>query len=333
MIYHSPIDFGRGRSWLRNALNEHSLEKYITIILEDCSNYRKQFYDDWGLLLDERSSCLISSIQALSSILFALNIDIPDLDVSLISGHTQNNGQERDMNRLIPVKKSEHTALVRSHQKSKVITLNDGELSDTNSDSYARSAPVPSFMAASSSSAMCTSIQSSASPEPKLIATKSSSSLSINDKMVLYPIYDADSSVDSIAETINGNTVSDGLIFAQKLKDLEQEKEKILRDNSLLKIQLSKYCAAIELLKYNKSASTDDACSSDRETASLHGDIQDYEKKLVQVSEMHGELVEFNEHLYRVIQQKDSIISRLRDELIELRGPVRVTLLWAWTCS
>ena len=31
---------------------------------------------------------------------------------------------------------------------------------------------------------------------------------------------------------------------------------------------------------------------------------------------MHGELLEFNEHLQKTIQAKDSYIRRLRDELV-----------------
>ena len=37
---------------------------------------------------------------------------------------------------------------------------------------------------------------------------------------------------------------------------------------------------------------------------------------------MHGELVEFNERLHRVINQKEAIIKRLREQLIDLRGPL-----------
>ena len=50
--------------------------------------------------------------------------------------------------------------------------------------------------------------------------------------------------------------------------------------------------------------------------------VQEYEKKLTQVAQMHGELVELNERLQRVIQQKDAIIRKLREELIEVRGPL-----------
>ena len=37
---------------------------------------------------------------------------------------------------------------------------------------------------------------------------------------------------------------------------------------------------------------------------------------------MHGELLEFNENLQKNIQNKDTVISRLKDELISLRGPL-----------
>lgn len=53
----------------------------------------------------------------------------------------------------------------------------------------------------------------------------------------------------------------------------------------------------------------------------------EYEKKLVQVAEMHGELVEFNDRLHKVIVQKESMIQRLRQELVELRGPVCILFL------
>lgn len=51
-------------------------------------------------------------------------------------------------------------------------------------------------------------------------------------------------------------------------------------------------------------------------------DAIEYERKLIQVAEMHGELVEFNDRLHRILMQKDAAIKRLKDELIELRGPV-----------
>lgn len=43
---------------------------------------------------------------------------------------------------------------------------------------------------------------------------------------------------------------------------------------------------------------------------------------VLQVAEMHGELIEFNERLYRSLMAKDHLIVQMRQELIDLRGPV-----------
>jgi sorting nexin-29 len=40
------------------------------------------------------------------------------------------------------------------------------------------------------------------------------------------------------------------------------------------------------------------------------------------VLEMHGEMIEFNQHLLRAVQGKESVIQRMREELIDLRGPL-----------
>jgi sorting nexin-29 len=37
---------------------------------------------------------------------------------------------------------------------------------------------------------------------------------------------------------------------------------------------------------------------------------------------MHGELMEFNDRLHRLLQQKDAALHRLREELVDLRGPL-----------
>ena len=37
---------------------------------------------------------------------------------------------------------------------------------------------------------------------------------------------------------------------------------------------------------------------------------------------MHGELMEFNEHLQRQLLQKENVVKQLSSELVELRGPV-----------
>lgn len=51
-------------------------------------------------------------------------------------------------------------------------------------------------------------------------------------------------------------------------------------------------------------------------------DSVEYERKLVQVAEMFSEIVDYNDRLNRVLMQKDATIKVLKDQLIELRGPV-----------
>lgn len=41
---------------------------------------------------------------------------------------------------------------------------------------------------------------------------------------------------------------------------------------------------------------------------------------------MHGELIEFNERLHRALMAKEALVSQMRQELIDLRGPVSVCL-------
>ncbi|NXA05651.1 SNX29 protein, partial [Sapayoa aenigma] len=73
-------DVGRGRAWLRCALNEHSLERYLHMLLADRSRL-SVFYEDWSFLMDEERSSMIPTMAAgLNSILFAINIDNKDLN-------------------------------------------------------------------------------------------------------------------------------------------------------------------------------------------------------------------------------------------------------------
>ncbi|XP_069066281.1 sorting nexin-29 isoform X2 [Pleurodeles waltl] len=73
-------DIGRGRAWLRCALNEHSLERYVHMLLADKIQL-SVFYEDWSFMMDEeRSSMLPVMAAGLNSILFAINIANTDLN-------------------------------------------------------------------------------------------------------------------------------------------------------------------------------------------------------------------------------------------------------------
>ena len=116
-------------------------------------------------------------------------------------------------------------------------------------------------------------------------------------------------------------------INKEKLEKLEGRNNILSRENELLKHQLKKYVGAVQKLRdgpqaYETLAKLDGAKDSENSKyIDYHYEASEYEKKLIQVAEMHGELLEFNENLQRSVQSKEGIISRLREELISLRGP------------
>ncbi|KAM8836071.1 sorting nexin-29 isoform 2-T4 [Spinachia spinachia] len=123
----------------------------------------------------------------------------------------------------------------------------------------------------------------------------------------------------------------------RKLAELEERHtaklQALARENEVLKVQLKKYVGAVQMLK-REGGQGNDATSmlrpSEEQAAvpqnKCMGDIEElaatYERKLIEVAEMHGELIEFNERLYRSLMAKDHLIVQMRQELIDLRGPV-----------
>ncbi|XP_031831363.1 sorting nexin-29 isoform X2 [Nomia melanderi] len=80
-------DYGRGRAWLRAALNERSLERHLHAIIDP--NILSSFYEDWAFLLDQERSAVLPNVAAgLGSILFAIRIDNEELD---------NNAREKEI--------------------------------------------------------------------------------------------------------------------------------------------------------------------------------------------------------------------------------------------
>ncbi|XP_044193249.1 sorting nexin-29 [Thunnus albacares] len=126
-------------------------------------------------------------------------------------------------------------------------------------------------------------------------------------------------------------------LLKKKLAELEERHtakvQALARENEVLKVQLKKYVGAVQMLKREGSQGNDalSVLRSSEEQAPVPqskcmGDIEElaasYERKLIEVAEMHGELIEFNERLYRSLMAKDHLIVQMRQELIDLRGPV-----------
>lgn len=110
------------------------------------------------------------------------------------------------------------------------------------------------------------------------------------------------------------------------------------RENELLKHQLKKYVGAVQALRSdlqgNKSAVTAEVLSGIRqeeilpplppEQATEHSseEAEEYKRKLIQVADLHGELLEFNERLHKQVSYYQFQVRRLREELVNLRGPL-----------
>lgn len=279
------------------------MERYFLIIIEDKNKYRQQYYYDWALLFDDKNIELASLSKSLNSILFALNIDVADIDVTSPDSQTDD-----ESTNLAPVRRRiENTALIKSEKKKDNIIIIENEIPDC----YAKSAPVNSFIKPNISTTQVLVDEENLSNDKRSVSTQS-----INDtsnEIYLYPI-----PIESNDSDHSNSSTCNELMLNEKIISLQKERDKIIKENNLLNIQIKKYIATIELMKYNKITTENES----KRNLIEKNEIENYEKKLVQVSEMHGEIIEFNEHLYKVIQIKDHIIARLRNELIELRGPV-----------
>jgi len=118
---------------------------------------------------------------------------------------------------------------------------------------------------------------------------------------------------------------------AQLDKYLDKNRS-LSRENELLKHQLKKYVSAVQLLRH-QGASADDLQGIHIDALQpiipprapaidFSQEALEYEKKLVQVAEMHGELIEFNELLQKQLLAREAQLRHLTDELVAVRGPL-----------
>ncbi|XP_077173105.1 sorting nexin-29 isoform X2 [Paroedura picta] len=123
-----------------------------------------------------------------------------------------------------------------------------------------------------------------------------------------------------------------------KKKVSEQEEryaaktQALARENEVLKVQLKKYVGAVQMLKREGQAvevlpnfwnvESELSPPEQKQVENNEELASSYERKLIEVAEMHGELIEFNERLHRALMAKEALVSQMRQELIDLRGPV-----------
>ncbi|XP_076645257.1 sorting nexin-29 isoform X3 [Halictus rubicundus] len=91
------------------------------------------------------------------------------------------------------------------------------------------------------------------------------------------------------------------------------------RENELLRQQLRKYVTAVQMLRRDSDATT---VSEEDPSLDYHNEAQLYEEKLIQVADMHAELMEFNARLTLQLTDRDRLVKLLQAELECLRGPI-----------
>ncbi|KGL77387.1 Sorting nexin-29, partial [Tinamus guttatus] len=106
----------------------------------------------------------------------------------------------------------------------------------------------------------------------------------------------------------------------------------LARENEVLKVQLKKYVGAVQMLRREGqtievlpniwSTDAEFTIPEQKQVENNEELANSYERKLIEVAEMHGELIEFNERLHRALMAKEALVSQMRQELIDLRGPV-----------
>lgn len=81
----------------------------------------------------------------------------------------------------------------------------------------------------------------------------------------------------------------------------EMQLQALTRENELLRQQLRKYVAAVQMLRHDSDSTN---VSEDEPSLDYHRESQEYQNKLVQVAEMHAELMEFNSRLTMQLNSK-----------------------------
>lgn len=99
----------------------------------------------------------------------------------------------------------------------------------------------------------------------------------------------------------------------------EMQLQTLNRENELLRQQLRKYVTAVQMLRRDSDSTT---VSEEEPALDYHTEAQLYEEKLIQVADMHAELMEFNARLTLQLTNKDRLLKLLQAELECLRGPL-----------
>ncbi|XP_050672741.1 sorting nexin-29-like [Leptidea sinapis] len=361
---------GYFRAFLRAALNERSLERYLQSWISH--GLLLEYYDEGALARSPEANLLPNIANSLSTILFALSIDRAELNDSQHA--SQLNKAELVIPLPTPIKSSINSkrkplrqviSFDKVEQKSEAKNKKYLPKTEPLTESSCNSAPATclnspdariSFAAVSSSEPTSSdykgirhffpdSVKAIDSPLQMLSKLSESakeiftSTTSIEKNNIQDDASDlsvnclkiSESDSEEVVGSIDGSTSCLELCFTedeggaddkaldsvlesrereflnlqlkydsieQKCKEKVQKLENVVLDlskeNDRLKEQLRTYMSVVEMGKALRSNSNDDS------------EVMQYEKKLVQVAEMHAELMEFNQHLQRRLQDFES---------------------------
>ncbi|XP_017769273.1 PREDICTED: sorting nexin-29 isoform X2 [Nicrophorus vespilloides] len=314
---------GKCKAWIRSSLNERSLERNFHKVLSD-PDLLHTYYEHWAFLCDhERSNLLPNMAAGLASILFAVNIDKPELNSS--------------SNRVVkpePIIEAPLIEKVASTDKRKkkrkvakqLISFDDNE-DDDNFDDICSSVPssISSVISETFESKQVFASISGASMEEE--SSGSSDTQSNGSDEVLsktpqrklsvensgsrdkYPNVQIEGTLTPLEPDIGELTPVQANGDVEMAADISAVLSSIEIKNREEE-QLKHYMGAVQLLKQKEDG------PDYRSEAKL------YEKKLVQVAEMHAELMDFNGMLQQNLYQKDAQIEQMRKELEEFKGPL-----------
>eukprot|EP00118_Oscarella_pearsei_P010472 m.64486 g.64486 ORF g.64486 m.64486 type:complete len:234 (+) comp35253_c0_seq7:272-973(+) len=131
---------------------------------------------------------------------------------------------------------------------------------------------------------------------------------------------------DLAAKIVTANVVED---------ELKAKVSSLCRENELLKHQLKRYVGVVQTIRRERSEGLSKdtmeavsmvpvmgpaATEGSRFRADSISEAEHYEKKLVQVTEMHGELMEFNERLHMQLIGRELDVKKLKRQLAYYKG-------------
>ncbi|GJQ71649.1 hypothetical protein Trydic_g11346 [Trypoxylus dichotomus] len=349
-------DTGRGKAWIRSALNEKTLERYFHTILSS-KELLRCYYEDWALILDEEKNSMLPNMAAgLGSILFAISIDKSELNAGnatekmdklkamvepIIEAPIPDNNVHKK--RVVPKQvisfEDEENVLSSSVPSSSSSITSDTNSSNelrTNSDTKASSSEKQSDPSVGKGAKVKRKLSFEASGSRDKFQNSIDGPLTPIQANIgeLTPIsVETSTGSPDLNETLCKDIPIDiSAVFTEiekKNQEFTKLNEKITslnKENSSLKEQLKKYVGAVQMLKQGNGSlqkGLEDLQVETQKPDYKH-EAKVFEKKLVQVAEMHAELMDFNVHLQQSLCQKDKIIEKLLSELEELRGPMPI---------